>query len=67
MVYGGSLAGLGAPSAPSKAFHCDAWTMPEPGTAPKTSLKQVDNLKMKQRVHSSKKQMPFYMQILLHI
>uniref|UniRef100_A0A8C7MW87 Myomesin 2 n=1 Tax=Oncorhynchus kisutch TaxID=8019 RepID=A0A8C7MW87_ONCKI len=40
MVYGGSLAGLGAPSAPSKAFHCDAWTMPEPGTALKTSLKQ---------------------------
>uniref|UniRef100_A0A674F392 Myomesin 2 n=1 Tax=Salmo trutta TaxID=8032 RepID=A0A674F392_SALTR len=33
MVYGGSLAGLGAPSAPSKAFHCDAWTMPEPGPA----------------------------------
>ncbi|KAK6328481.1 hypothetical protein J4Q44_G00004590 [Coregonus suidteri] len=28
MVYGGSLAGLGAPSAPSKAFQCDAWTMP---------------------------------------
>uniref|UniRef100_A0A8C7SV18 Myomesin 2 n=1 Tax=Oncorhynchus mykiss TaxID=8022 RepID=A0A8C7SV18_ONCMY len=33
MVYGGSLAGLGAPSAPSKAFHCDAWTIPEPGPA----------------------------------
>ncbi|XP_010887247.2 myomesin-2 isoform X1 [Esox lucius] len=31
MVYGGSLAGLGAPSGLSKPFHCNTWTMPEPG------------------------------------
>ncbi|KAJ8013716.1 hypothetical protein DPEC_G00032670 [Dallia pectoralis] len=31
LVYGGSLAGLGAPSSQSKPFRCDAWTMPEPG------------------------------------
>ncbi|XP_030626963.1 myomesin-2 [Chanos chanos] len=32
-IYGASIAGLGEPAAPSAAFHCDAWTMPEPGPA----------------------------------
>lgn len=30
-IQAGNLAGVGLPSEPSKAFACEAWTMPEPG------------------------------------
>ena len=33
-VFGANLVGLGAPSGPSEAFLCEAWTGEQPGEAP---------------------------------
>ncbi|KAA0707827.1 Myomesin-2 165 kDa connectin-associated protein 165 kDa titin-associated protein M-protein [Triplophysa tibetana] len=40
-VQAANLAGVGLPSDPSKAFACEAWTMPEPGPAYDISFWEV--------------------------
>ncbi|KAI7794945.1 myomesin-2 isoform X2 [Triplophysa rosa] len=40
-VQAANLAGVGLPSDPSKAFSCEAWTMPEPGPAYDISFWEV--------------------------
>lgn len=40
-VQAGNLAGVGLASEPSKAFACEAWTMPEPGPAYDISFWEV--------------------------
>ncbi|XP_051528125.1 myomesin-2 isoform X3 [Myxocyprinus asiaticus] len=40
-IQAANLAGVGVPSEPSKAFACEAWTMPEPGPAYDLSFWEV--------------------------
>ncbi|XP_051957464.1 myomesin-2 isoform X3 [Xyrauchen texanus] len=48
-IQAANLAGVGMPSEPSKAFACEAWTMPEPGPAYDLSFWEVrDNSLMLQ-------------------